>query len=92
MEGQLIGRDCSRLYLDLRTQAQRVECRFTIVVSWAHNENWITAVVDVSDGNPTVWSGVHLRNTFFPYETEPPGFTAHAHFHAFVLHIKASLD
>uniref|UniRef100_UPI001BDB730A hypothetical protein n=1 Tax=Escherichia coli TaxID=562 RepID=UPI001BDB730A len=63
MGGQLIGRDCSRLCLDLRTQAQRVECRFTIVVSWAHNENWITAVVDVSNRYSTVWGGVHLRNT-----------------------------
>lgn len=92
MGGQLIGRDCSRLCLDLRTQAQRVECRFTIVVSWAHNENWITAVVDVSNRYSTVWGGVHLRNTFLSNETQPPGFTTHAHFHDFVPHIEASFD
>ena len=85
-------RDCSRLILSLRTQTKRIDSGLPVVVSWAHNENRIATVVDICDGNPTVWGGVHLRNTFLSNETQSPGFTTHAHFHAFVLHIEESLD
>lgn len=87
-----IGRDYSRLCLHLRAQAERVDSSLSIIVCGAHNENRLTPIVDVCDGNPSVWRGVHLRNTFLTQETESPCFTTHVHLHTFVLHIKASFD